>query len=217
VLVGGGVALATNIQDLSQHALMLASQFLPGAHLASSPKFATHGSHPSAEQSYRSPTLAGWNGMFLQGEFYFAVFAVARTGRESVLEEIGRSILASARFQGLPRNGPMERGLVGRWLNTDNRSHRTGVRDKLNYISNWSVVFTPDGRFRSEKESWVDTTSEVYGGGNANAGAVTTGSYRIYGSVLVADIVGVGRQLFTVDLYPNGAGVNLNGQLFTRQ
>jgi len=218
VIVGAGVALASNIQELSQQAAQLAAQFLPGARLASSPRFASHGSSaPMAEQSYRNQGLSAWNGMLLQGEFYFGVLAMARTGREAVLEETGRSILASARFHGLTRNVPMERALVGRWLNTDNRSHKFGARDTLNYISNWSVAFGADGRFRSEKESWVDTHSEINGGGNTNASTVTAGSYRIFGNVLVADVIGAGRQLFTVELYPNGAGVKFNGQLFTRQ
>lgn len=217
VLVGGGVAMATNIQDLSQQAAHLAGQFLPGARFASTPKFYAHGTWPAAEQTYRNSNLAGWNGMFLQGEFYFAVFALARPGREAVLEQTGRAILQSAKFHGLARNAPLERALAGRWLNTGNRTHRTNVRDTLHYISNWSVVFTPDGQFRSEKETWVDTHSEIHGGGNTNASAVHTGTFRVYGNVLAADIAGVGRQLFTVEFYPNGTGVKLNGQLFTRE
>ncbi|MBM3788545.1 MAG: hypothetical protein FJW30_29770 [Acidobacteria bacterium] len=217
VIAGTGVAAATNIQELSQHAAALTGLLIPGATLSTQPRFTTSGSSPAAEQSYRGGGLSAWNGMTLTGEFYFSVLAIARGAREQALEPVGRAILRSARFHGLGRNSGAERMLVGRWLNTDNRSRRTGVRDTLNYISNWSVVFTPNGQFRSEKESWVDTNSDLNGGGNTNAAAVHTGAYRVYGSTLVADTVGLGKQLYSIEWYPNGAGVKLNGQLFTRQ
>lgn len=217
IIVGAGVAMARNIQELSQQAAALAGQFLPGAHLSAAAKFAEHAGMPSAEQEYQTPYQAAWNGMLLKGEFYFAVMAIARPGQREFIQQTGRGILQSARFNGIPRNLAAERALTGSWVNSDNRTRNTGVRDKLMYMSNWSIVFSPGNRFRSVKESFVDTTTEVYGGGNVGAANTAMGTFRIYGNTVVADIDGAGRQLFSLDFYPNGSGINLNGQLFTRQ
>lgn len=216
ILVGSGVALARSIQELSQHAAALTVQLLPGLQLSAAPTIATWQGSPSAQQIYRSPQWAAWNGMALKGDFYFAVLAIGRPPQLETLQKVARTVFDSARFAGLPRNELLERQLIGRWVNSDNRTRNTNVRDKLMYMSNWTVVFAPNLRFHSTKESFVDTQTDVYGGGNVGASNQHSGSYRVFGKTLVAEIEGVGRQLFVVELYPNAQGILLNGQLFTR-
>ncbi|MBL8240585.1 MAG: hypothetical protein JNM66_24415 [Bryobacterales bacterium] len=217
IVVGAGVAMAANIQELSQQAAALAGQYLPGARLLAAPVFARHAGLPMVEQEYQTYMQTAWNGVLLKGEFYFGVMAIARPAQREFIQRKGREILQSARFNGLLRNLQLERLVAGSWINSDNRTRNTGVRDKLMYMSSWTVAFSPDGRFRSVKESFVDTSSEVYAGGNVGAANTATGRYRVYGNTLVAEFDGGGRQLFSLDVYPNGNGINVNGQLFTRQ
>jgi hypothetical protein len=133
-----------------------------------------------------------------------------------VLRQKGREMLGSAVYAGPARDARAEQALQGRWVYSDNRTTKTGVRDSLMYMSNWTVTFLPGNRFQSFKESFVDTTSEVYGGGNVGAANRHVGTYRVFGGLLVADIEGAGRQMYSLEFYPNGAGVKLNGQLFLR-
>jgi len=217
MIAGSGIAAAATIQELSQQAAQLASYFLPSATFAAAPSFGQIAGLPSAEQEYRSGSLEAWNGMILQGEVYFAVMAISTPGKLRVLRSRGKEVLESARFQGPPRSPQAEQALIGQWVLSDNRTTRTGVRDKLMYMSNWTITFLPGNRFRSFKETFVDTSSEVYGGGNTGAANRHTGRYRIFGQTLVAEFDGGGRQIFSIEPYPNGAGIKLNGQLFLRQ
>lgn len=215
IVVGTGVALARTIQELSQHAAGLTAQFLPGAMISSTPLFT---GRQTAEQEYQTPMgLAAWNGMRLHGEFYFAVLAIARPAQLAAARARAKTMFEGARFDGVPRNTALERQLIGSWVKSDNRTTNTGVRDKLMYMSNWSLIFAPGNRFQSDKESFVDTTSEVYGGGNVGAANRHTGTYRIFGPTLVADVEGYGRVLYALETYPNSAGIKLNGMLFIRQ
>lgn len=212
ILVGSGIAMARSMEELTRQAAALAGQALPGARLTAAPKITGQ----RAEQSYGVGVLSAWNGMELQGEVYLGVLAMGRQERAGEWERLGRAILQSARFQAPARNVQAEQGVLGRWELSSYKSTRTGVRDSSSYSSNWTVVFLPGNRFRSTQQNFFDTTSEVYGGGNVGASNVTTGTYRIFGATLVADIDGVGRQLFSFEPYGNG-GLKLNGQLFLRQ
>jgi hypothetical protein len=207
ILVAAGVAQARSIQELSQQAAQISASLLPGLTWDGQPKLQTQ----RAEQSYRHPRFSVWNAMRLEGEFYFAVLAIAAP------ETLARTLFEGATFKAVPRNTNLERLLIGRWQNSDNRTNRSGVRDKSMYMSNWSVAFAPNLRFESLKESFFDTQSDVYGGGNVGASDRRSGSYRIFGSTLIADFDGGARQLFTIELYPNGQGLKLNGNLFLRQ
>jgi hypothetical protein len=217
ILVGSGVALAKSIQELSQHAAQLSGQMLPGLRMSSEVRVGQWKGLPSAEQEYQSFQLSAWNGMVLKGEFYFAVLALCKVNQVEQCRKTGRAIFESAKFEGMVRNAAVERALVGRWANSDNRTKNTGVRDKLMYMSNWTVVFAANMRFHSKKESFVDTQTDVYGGGNVGASNEAVGTFRVFGSTLVADIDNWGRQLFSLVFYPNGQGILLNGQLFTRE
>lgn len=212
ILVGSGIAMARSVEELTRQAAALAGQALPGARLTAGPKIAG----ARAEQSYGVGVLAAWNGMELQGEVYLGVLAMGRQERAAEMERVGRGILESARFQAPPRNVGAEQAVVGRWELSSYKSTRTGVRDSSSYSSNWTVVFLPGNRFRSTQQNYFDSTSEVYGGGSVGAGNVATGTYRIFGGTLVADIDGVGRQVYAIEPYTNG-GLKLNGQLFLRQ
>jgi hypothetical protein len=216
IVGGGGIAQPRTVQELSQQAAVLAAQLMQGAQLAGAPRFGEQGGVPMAEQEYRSWQLDGWHGMVLRGEVYFGVLALGRTGRMEVLRQKGREMLGSSVYAGPARDARAEQALQGRWVYSDNRTTKTGVRDSLMYMSNWTVTFLPGNRFQSFKESFVDTTSEVYGGGNVGAANRHLGTYRVFGGLLVADIEGAGRQIFSLEFYPNGAGVKLNGQLFLR-
>lgn len=216
-MVGSGIAQATNIQELTQQAFSLAAQFLPGAMLSAAPKFSTIAGVPAAEQEYRNMQLEAWNGMLLRDGVYFAVMGVATPGKLETLRARGRQLLGSGQFQGPPPNPRAEAALQGQWVLSDNRTHNSGVRDKLMYMSNWTLTFLPGNRFQSFKESFVDTSTATYGGGSTDAAARHTGRYRVFGQTLVADVDGVGRQIYALEFYPNGAGVKVNGQLFLRQ
>lgn len=212
IVVGSGIAMARSMEELTRQAAALAGQALPGARLTAAAKITGQ----KAEQSYGVGVLSAWNGMELQGEVYFAVLSMGRQERAAEWERLGRAILQSAKFQAPPRNTQAEQGVIGRWELSSYKSTRTGVRDSSSYSSNWTVVFLPGNRFRSTQQNHFDTTSETYGGGNVGASNVTAGTYRIFGATLVADIDGVGRQLFSYEPYSNG-GLKLNGQLFLRQ
>lgn len=207
ILVGSGVTMARNIQELSQQAAQLSAALLPGLSWDGQSKI----NGQRAEQSYRHPRFRVWNAMRMEAEFYFAVLSVAAP------EEVARGIFDQAVAKPLPRNQTAERQLIGRWQFSDNRTQRSGVRDKSMYMSNWSVAFSPALRFESVQESFFDTQSDVYGGGNVGAAGRHSGTFRIFGNTLVADYDGGGRMLFTVEFYPNGQGVKLNGNLFLRQ
>jgi hypothetical protein len=218
IMAGAGVATANTIQELSQQAMQLAGQLLPGARLSASPKFAQIGAMPSAEQEYQTPMLAAWNGMVLKDGFYFGVLAMAKAGQVDSARQKGREILQSLRFQGVPRNPRLESMLLGSWSKESAKSYRVGVRDTSNYSASWIITFLPGNRFRSVMESYFDTSSEIYrGGGNVGAANNHTGVYRIFGNTLVADIDGGGRQTYALEVYPGSGGLKLNGQLFLRQ
>lgn len=209
--------MANSIQQLSQQAMGIAGQFFPGASLLSGPKVATRGGLPFAEQEYQTARIRAWNGMWMKGEFYFAVLAIARPQRYAEVRKAAQELMQTAVFQGLQRNMNLEGALLGSWSKSSYSATRTGVRDKSNYSANWTVRFFPGNRFESTQENYFDTTSEVYGGGNVGSSNRATGTYRIFGMTMVADMDGgAGRQLFQLEPYPNGQAIKVNGQLFLR-
>lgn len=212
ILIGAGVAQARNIRELSQQAAQLSAALLPGLTWDDQAKMQGQ----SAEQSYGHPRFRVWNAMRMEGEFYFALLSISDPDFLAT-NAVASNLFATGSFRGIPRNSNLERQLIGRWQNSDNRTNNSGVRDKSIYMSNWSVAFTPNLRFESFKESFFDTQSDVYGGGNVGASNRHTGVYRIYGNTLIADFDGGGRQLFLVEVYPNGQGIKLNANLFLRQ
>lgn len=212
ILVGSGISAARSIQELAQQAVGISNTILPGLRVTAGPAI----SGGSAEQEYANGMFVAWNGMQLQGEVYFAVMAVGRPERLAELQGRGRTILQNARFQAPPRNMAAEQQILGRWELSNYKSTRTGVRDSSSFSSNWTVVFLPGNRFQSTQQSHFDTNSSVYGGGNVGAGQTATGTYRIFGNSLVADIDGVGRQLFAMETHTRD-GLKLNGMLFLRQ
>jgi hypothetical protein len=212
ILVGSGISAARSIQELAQQAVGISNTILPGLRVTAGPSF----SGAAAEQEYANGMFVAWNGMQLQGEVYFAVMAVGRPEKLAELQGRGRAILQNARFQAPPRNTAAEQQVLGRWELSNYKSTRTGVRDSSSYSSNWTVVFLPGNRFQSTQQNHFDTTSQVYGGGSVGANNAATGTYRIYGNSLVADIDGMGRQIFAMEPYTRD-GLKLNGMLFLRQ
>lgn len=73
----------------------------------------------------------------------------------------------------------------------------------------------PDG-WRAKYTALLTVLEPTSGGGTSSSTLEATGSQRIHGSTLVADMDGYGRYLFACEPYGNGA-VKLNGQLFMRQ
>jgi hypothetical protein len=212
ILVGSGISAARSIQELAQQAVGISNTILPGLRVTAGPSF----SGAAAEQEYANGMFVAWNGMQLQGEVYFAVMAVGRPEKLAELQGRGRAILQNARFQAPPRNTAAEQQVLGRWELSNYKSTRTGVRDSSSFSSNWTVVFLPGNRFQSTQQSHFDTNTAVYGGGNVGASQAATGSYRIYGNSLVADIDGMGRQIFAMEPHTRD-GLKLNGMLFLRQ
>ena len=222
MLLGSGVALTGRIQELSQQAVALTAQMFPGARLASGPKFREENGLPAAEQEYQNGPYAGWNGMLLKNgpgaDFYFAVLAIGPLDRLPALRTAGQQLLHAVKFDGLARNPRLEAALLGTWSKSAYTASRTGVRNKSNYTSNWTVQYLPGNRFVSVQQNYFDTENETYGGGSVGSNQRATGGYRIFGSnTLVADIDAAGRQVFALEFYPNGAGVKVNGQLFLRE
>lgn len=212
ILVGSGISAASSIQEMAQQAVGLSSIILPGLRVTAGPRF----SGQTAEQEYANAMFAAWNGMRLQGETYLAVMTVGRPANAPQLQPLGRAILASAKFQAPPRNTIAEQQILGRWELSSYTSRRTGTSDSSSYSSNWTVVFSPGNRFHSTQQSHFDTRSESVGGGNVGASAQATGTYRIFGPSLVANLDGGGRQIFALELHTN-EGLKLNGMLFLRQ
>jgi hypothetical protein len=212
VLVGSGIAAARTIQELARQAVGISAGVLPGLRVTTGPAF----SGASAEQEYANGMYVAWNGMQLEGEVYFAVLAVGRPDKLAELQGRGRAILRNGKFVPPPRNMAAEQQVVGSWELSTYKNTRTGVRDSSSYSSNWTVVFLPGNRFRSNSQSFFNSVSEINGGGSVGAGDQATGSYRIFGSTLVADIDGMGRQLFAIEPYSR-EGLKLNGMLFLRQ
>jgi hypothetical protein len=195
VLVGSGIAAARTIQELARQAVGISAGMLPGLRVTTGPAFAG----ASAEQEYANGIYVAWNGMQLQGEVYFAVLAVGRPEKLAELQGRGRTILRNGKFAAPPRNMAAEQQVMGSWELSTYKNTRTGVRDSSSYSSNSTVVFLPGNRFRSNSQSFFSSNSETQGGGSVGAGNEATGSYRIFGGTLVADIDGMGRQLFTIE------------------
>jgi hypothetical protein len=213
IMIGSGISAAKNMDEFTRQAAQLTGQMFPGARLTAGPKINGN----VAEQEYANGPYSGWNGMQLQGEVYFAVLVIGRAPELAQWQSLGRGILQSAKFQAPARNPGAEQALVGRWEFSDYKSSRPSPRESSSSSQNWTVVFEPGNRFRSSKSFWVDVNSAIYsGGGTASSTQEATGTYRIHGSTLVADIDGYGRYLFLCEPYGNG-GVKLNGQLFLRQ
>jgi hypothetical protein len=212
ILVGSGISAASSIREMAQQAVGLSAVILPGLRVTAGPRFSGH----TAEQEYANAQFAAWNGMRLQGETYLAVMTVGRPANAPQLQPLGRAILESAKFQPPPRNTLAEQQILGRWELSSYKSSRTGTTASSSYSSNWTVVFSPGNRFQSTQQSHFDTRNDSIGGGNVGAAAQASGTYRIFGASLVADLDGGGRQIFAIEPY-TGDGLKLNGMLFLRQ
>lgn len=220
ILIASGFAQVRSVQELSQQAAMVAGQLVPGLQLAGGARFGQMSGAASAEQQYsggmwQGTPVSGWHGMVLRDGSYFGVLALATPQSIVAVTGAARGMFQSVRMSQPSRNTQLERSIVGTWALDSNRSSGLGTSDSVMSMSSWRVTFYANGRFRSVSETFVDSSATGGYGGSVGSGQTHTGTYRIAGNTLIADIDGAGRQTFSLQIL-RGA-LKINGQLFLRQ
>ena len=215
ILVMASPAPSNSMDDLIQQAAALVMQMFPGLRPAGPPSRGQSGGAASAEVSYRGILANGtqasaWHGLLVKDGFAFGVLGLAMTGTAQRTEEAARVLYRNMRPGNVPENTQLARAIVGRWTFVQGSQHGGGSQRTSTYVSR-QVTFFADGRFHYVGGVAVGTER-----GGASVDSQNTGTYRVYGNTLYAQIQGGGQAVYTLELVPGG-GLRINGELYIRE
>jgi hypothetical protein len=220
MIVGTGPATTNSIQELALQTLQLVTQqLLPGARVASQPKFVRTASAPVAELSYRGPDGQSfwWQAVMLKDSQYITVLAGARPDRAAMIEQQSREVFGSIRVRqgqktGAPAgqpNGRLANLIVGHWTwyhRTENASGSTAAS------TNKEIWIYPNGRYQYTAVTYVPNMPS-----GIDPTTTITGSYEVQGNRLVARADNGQQAMFTVEIVDGGKGMKLDGELYIRE
>ena len=220
IIVSSGVATAKSIQELAQQAMTLASQLFPVLRPTGAPSFTQIAGSPAAEVSYSGTSatgmqVSGWNGAILKDRFYFSVMGLAQSDRAKNIEQQSRFMLRSMRPGLIEQNLQLARAILGRWTYYQGSSSGAGSSRMSSSVSR-IVTFYPNGRFEYLGAVSVDTNLPGGGGGGASGDKTTTGTFKVYGNTLYAEIDGGGPAVFGLEVL-QGGGLKIDGLMYIRE
>ena len=213
IIVMSAPATVGSIQELAQQAAGMIVQMFSGLRPAGAPSFTQVAGSPAAEITYSGTLPTGrqaraWHGIILKERSAFGVFSLASPEKAQATEESARVLYQNMRPGRVPENTQLAAAIVGRWTFV-NRNEGIKVGDSA-YVSR---VLTLDASGRFE---YVSAVSASAGGGVGGGETRATGSYRVQGNTLIAQIDGGGQVSYTLELV-QGGGLKINGELFIRE
>jgi hypothetical protein len=220
MIVGTGPATANSIQELALQTMQLVTQqLLPGAQVASQPRFGQTAGAPVAELSYRGPDGQSfwWQAVMLKDSQYITVLAGARSERAAMIEQQSRAVFGSIRLrQGQKAAGPAGQAngqlanlIVGHWTWYHRTANAGGSTAGSTSREMWIY---PNGRYQYTAVTYVPNMPS-----GIDPTTTITGTYQVQGNRLIARADNGQQATFTIEIVDGGKGMKIDGELYIRE